>query len=259
MKNVWIAILALTFFACGEDKGAEDKENLGVLGQNLANLPAQLAQIDSAKMSTWSEGSSLNYSKLDGLVSIGVKMYFDGKNVEKYVENFTEQGKGGMRAYYLKDAKIFAIYELYEENSNPEKAYMVERYSLVANDKVTECTERVADFETDLINKSFQKSEVKSIDIARMIRAINQKGEFATTFQGFLDQGGVVYMLVGEPKPGKDAFTSALQVDMRDQLIHDLMSDPDIYINRKVRVEYESMTDPNSGFTAQLYLHGDFI
>jgi hypothetical protein len=259
MKITFLFLLAIALAACN-DTATKDPEKTALASGKITSLPNELLKIDTLNKNKWTEGGTLNYSKLDGLVGESVSLFINEKSeVEKYTQKFSMPGKGGVRHFYAQKNKIYAIMELFEESSNPNKSYMVERYSKVENDKVVETIERIADFEDDLINKPFNKTEVKQVDIAYMKRIINQEGEFETTFQGFLENGASVYMLVGEPKPGKDAFTAALQVDPRDPFIQGIMADPPANMNRKMSVEFEDVRDANSGFTVQFMLNGKFL
>jgi hypothetical protein len=258
MKITILFLFSISLYACSEATKKEVK--VEAASGKIIELPNQLLGIDTLNRTIWTEGGTLNYTKLDGTVSEGVTLFINAKNeIEKYTQKFSVNGKGGVRHYYAKKNKIYAVMELFEESTNPNKSYMVERYSKVENDKVIETIERIADFEDDLINKPFNKTEPKQVDIPYMKRIINQEDEFQTTFQGFLENNATVYMLVGEPKPGKDAFTAALQVDTNDPFIQGIIANPAANMNRKLSIQFEDVRDPNSGFTVQFMLTGKFI
>jgi hypothetical protein len=79
--------------------------------------------------------------------------------------------------------------------------------------------------------------------------ALNQSGEFITTFQGFVETGKDLFLTVGENK--KDGYVSALMVQAIDENIKKLQQTEILMIGKQLTVNFERMTDA-SGFQFQV-------
>ena len=85
--------------------------------------------------------------------------------------------------------------------------------------------------------------------------ALNSRKEFATTFQGFVNQDMFSYIILGPDDP--NGFTTALRLDYKDQLVNILASDPEKYMGAHVKVNFEVHND--RGFEFQVYAGGKFV
>lgn len=201
--------------------------------------------------------SSLNYQKSDG-EGIEVHGLMDRDNKIHIIEEVYSEGNGkshGTRYYYLnQNGKPFVTQELIDEIVG-EQATFVDRVSYYdASGKVVKTKERRAPYQDNIDQVQYKPVGLKGISIDRAWRALNSKHEFATTFQGFVQEDVMSYLIVGENKP--DGYTSALRLDYKDQLINVLYSNPDAYLGEPVEVNFQVHED--RGLTFQIYAGGKF-
>lgn len=202
--------------------------------------------------------SSLNYQKSDG-EGIEVHGLMDRDNKIHIIEEVYSEGNGkshGTRYYYLnQNGRPFVTRELIDEIVG-EQATFVDRVSYYdAMGKVVKTKERRAQYQDDIDQVQYKPVGLKGISIDRAWRALNSKKEFETTFQGFVQQDVMSYLIVGENKP--DGYTSALRLDYKDQLIQVLYSNPDAYLGEPVEVNFQVHED--RGLTFQIYAGGKFV
>jgi hypothetical protein len=231
-----------------------------IVTQKLSDEDAKMAEIQAIeKVATESAqvASSLRYSKENGeSVMILAFLKEDGK-VMKIEEQFNEGNNGnfGKIFYYMKDDNLFSTREYFEDHSNNEVKF-VERISFYdSKGKIEKTIEKRVNFEDELEQASFKPVELRNLTIDRAMQVLDQKGAFQTTFQGFIASDDLTYLILGEPT--KDGFTTALRADQLDAFILELRRNEKKHLNRKVRVNFEVMQDPN-GFEFQQYIIGEF-
>ena len=90
------------------------------------------------------------------------------------------------------------------ERGDELSGYFVERISYYdEKENPIKTIERVADFEDKLYREEFKVVKNYNCSSKRALMALNQEGEFSTTFQGFIKEEPYLYLIVGdnEDKP----------------------------------------------------------
>lgn len=85
----------------------------------------------------------------------------------------------------------------------------------------------------------------------RAMQVLNQEGPFSTTFQGFLEDGPLTYIVVGGD--GKEGYISALAVQFFDDQLGILKNSKKELIGTPLKVEFEKMIN-NQNFEYQVLL-----
>ena len=199
-------------------------------------------------------GNSLFYSKGEGEFA-EVEFFVNEKNeMVKMIEYYTQVGQNTMtvakKIFYFKDGKKFATKELFEEGQGDDLGF-VERVSYYGDDEKPIVTKsRKAPFEQDLDYETFELSDNYDCSMERALAILNQEGDFNTTFQGFVDQQGALYIIVGGKGP--DAFTSSLVVQNLDETIAELRGDELGMIGTQLVVDFETRENQGEGFEYQI-------
>lgn len=247
--------------ACSENDGKTDKpttEKVVKTFKDEKEMDEYVLELIALTDASGLVASSLNYQKSDG-EGIEVHGLMDRDNKIHIVEEVYSEGNGkthGTRYYYLnRNGKPFVTHELIDEIVG-EQATFVDRVSYYdVSGKVVKTKERRAPYQDEIEQVSYKPVGLKAISIDRAWRALNSKQEFETTFQGFVQQDVMSYLIVGENKP--DGYTSALRLDYKDQLIQVLYSNPDMYMGEPVEVNFQVHED--RGLTFQIYAGGKFV
>ena len=100
--------------------------------------------------------------------------------------------------------------------------------------------ERIADFEDQLYREEFKVVENYNCSSKRALMALNQEGEFSTTFQGFIKEEPYLYLIVGDNED--NGYTSALVVQYEDQTIKKLQMYEAEMIGKGIQVEFETLS-----------------
>jgi hypothetical protein len=259
MAKFFFSLLFLFLItSCGTKNQSPDK----IIEEKLSiteSLNAEITAIEQEITTNAQTASSLRYSKENG-ESVVVAAYFDPSgNILKIEEFFTQKNNGsnGLKSFYLRNNKPFATKEYFADNSNAKAPKFVDRISYYdENEKIIQTIEKKVDFEEDLDNTEYVVVPPVSCSINRAQQVLNQEGEFETTFQGFVHVDVLSYLVVGEPKP--NGYTSALRADYEDGMLKELLKNEKKHLNRKIRVEFNTITDP-SGFEYQVYLGAKFV
>ena len=83
------------------------------------------------------------------------------------------------------------------------------------------------------------------------MQVLNQEGEFATTFQGFISEEPYLYLIVGEDEP--TGYTSSLVVQYVDQTIQKLQMNEKEMIGKGIQVGFETLSG-TQGYEYQILL-----
>ena len=247
--------------SCG-DNTANSSQKTEKVSPKLSNeeaIDAEVKAIDEEIKKADLQANSLSYNKKNG-EAIEVIAHLSAEYVIlKIEENFSEGiGKNnGTRYYYLKNNFPFVTIESFEDLSNPDAPKYVERVSYYnAKGKALSTKEKRVNYEEELPSVAYKAVPLVPCSIDRAMRVLDQKGEFVTTFQGFLSNDkSLNYLVVGQP--GDDSFNSALRVEFNDKFILDALNNEKKYMNRKCRVTFQ--VSENSGFKYQLYTGGSWI
>lgn len=258
MKKSLFFCSLLFLIACNSDNSADKSEQIKTGTSPDTAITAEITAIDQEISTTGQEATSLNYSKEDG-TSIVVHAHLNVKGKllrldEEY--NNGPVGNTGTNIFYLKEDKVIATRERFEDKVSSENAQFVERLSFYnSKGDVIRTLEKRVKFEEDLEGIEFREVSKQKLDIARAERALNQQGEFETTFQGFVEAQALRYIVVGSSKSG---FTSAIRINAEDDFIRFISVNEKKHLNRKVQISFEHVMDP-TGFQYQSYIQGSFV
>lgn len=260
----YIFPLLIVLVACKNDQSKDSKKaekaNVVVHLKDEAEMDERIIEIDAIVEDADMVASSLFFSKGETGESIEVNGYMNKDNVILRIEESFCDGNGlnsGLRIYYLNDGKPFVTHEKYDEVVNGVGRF-VDRISYYdEKGKVVKTKERRSDYEEMIDKESYKPVNLLGISMDRAMRALNQEKEFATTFQGFIDQDVFSYLSVGENNP--NGFRSALRCDYKDELIKVLRTNETGFVGEPLRVNYQKHTDETSGFRFQVYAGGEFV
>lgn len=179
-------------------------------------------------------------------------VYFDQFGNEVKMEEFYSDvatGNYGTSTFYFQQGRLFASKEVYHDEQR-KKPTFVERVSYYDSiPKVKLSKERTTFYEEDLSNLQFQPIKPVACSFDRAMRALNEEGEFETTFQGFITNGDMDYILVGENSA--NGFVSSLSLTFKDPVIEKLKTNERKYIGTPLEVEFQEAEDV-SGMNYQL-------
>jgi hypothetical protein len=232
-----------------QDSNTEAKQQDPILSEieGIEELIAKSGQL----------ASSLRYSKEDGSFVITHAHITEKGDLLKLEQEFgdNQTGSFGKINFYVKGKAPFATREIFYEN-HPEKPSFVDRVSYYdTKGKVTKTQERRAEAEDLLETMVYKSVNLYACDYQKALDILEQRNEFETTFQGFAEANQIIYLVVGEP--GIEGYSSTLRVTEFDPFILELRKEPKKYLNRKVKVNFEVMTE-SSGFQFQVYRGGSF-
>lgn len=195
---------------------------------------------------------SLTYLKADGSMMVATAFLDQNKLITKVVEEYAEVSKNirSRTEYYSNGGVLFAT-RRQSEKVKDNQAYFSDEVSFYdENGKVTSSKERVADFEEDIENATYYK--IKNVEHSNelALQVLGQKGQFATTFQGFVEQSGYQFLIVGEDVAG-DGFTSSLSIQEDDKTILYLKREGKKALGKELKVDFEKITD-QQGYKIQI-------
>lgn len=197
-------------------------------------------------------GNSLFYSKPTG-ESIEVRLFVNAKNeTVKMVERYTEESTQSVfrNVFYLKEGKKFATRELFGSTVNGKELFN-ERVSYYDEKEQPVLSKfKSANYEEELDYESFVTMDPYDCKMERALNVINQEGEFATTFQGFVKEDAFLYLIVGENE--KDGYSSSLVVQYVDYTIKKLQEDELKMIGTPLIVDFETVTEGGEGYEYQI-------
>jgi hypothetical protein len=258
LKSVLILFIGTSLFSCNNSE-KKDKKVVKTILKEEDSFNAEMAAINAETAISGKTITSLRYAKEDGS-SIVAQAHLSEKDVVMRIDEEYNNGNGkdfGKISYYMKDGKIFLTKEYFEDHSVKDIPKFVDRISYYSKDeKVEKTVEKRAELEEQLILYDYEPCALKQLSIKRARKILNQEGEYAITFQGFVNANAIYYLIVGENKT--DGFTSALRVDYDDQFIKMLLKNEKQLIGKKIKVGFENITD-NSGFQFQAYLGGELL
>lgn len=262
MKKYIFPLLLAGLVSCGSDNSGEvnPKENKTIVKhfKNEAEMDRQVLELKKITESSGMVANSLHYEKADGQM-IEVIGHLDTANVLQILEEQFSEGNGktnGTRYYFLNNGKPFVIQELIDQVNGENEAVFIDRISYYdSKGKIIKTKERSASFQDDINGMKYKAAALHPISSQRAMDALNSQKEFATTFQGFVNQDMFSYIILGADDP--NGFTTALRLDYKDQLVNILASDPEKYMGVHVKVNFEVHND--RGFEFQVYAGGKFV
>lgn len=262
MKKYIFPLLLVGLVSCGSDnsaeKNTEEKKTVVTHFKNEAEMDQQVLELKKITEASDIIANSLHYEKSDGQM-IEVIGHLDTANVLQIIEEQFSEGNGktnGTRYYFLNNGKPFVTQELIDQVNGENEAVFIDRISYYdEKGKIIKTKERSASFQDDINGMKYKPTALHPISSDRAMDALNSKKEFATTFQGFVNQDMFSYIILGANDP--NGFTTALRLDYKDQLINILASDPEKYLGANVKVNFEVHND--RGFEFQVYAGGKFV
>jgi hypothetical protein len=161
----------------GEDSSQPAKiSNEGVFEKRIANID------NNPDLSML---RSLAYNDNEGN-TVEAYAYLNAKSEAVRFEeiyNDAKSGNFGTNTYYVENGKKFATREIYFDKARKEQPF-VERVSYYNKKaKVVFSKERYANTEEGLNKSEFNPSTPKDCSEKRVMRVMNQEGEYQTTFQ----------------------------------------------------------------------------
>lgn len=244
MHKITLFALVGFFVSCSQDSSDKVSEQPSSTSKVTSHpeLEEKMLAID-AQEEELTVANSLTFNHNDGSFE-EVYAFLDGKEkIVKIEEKFTngKSGDNGVRFFYLENGKKFISKERFSDNSKAKGAFR-ERISYYdGNGKVLSTRERLAQFEEDLEKEEFKNTAKFDCSMKTAEEVLNNKGVFSTTFQGFVENGPLTYLLVGGP--GESGYASALAIQFEDQTIAAMRKNEKKYINRPLAVQFERMMD----------------
>lgn len=240
-----IALFVITSCSTSNDEKNKVETQQKVVAKANVEGEAYLESIDLND--SLSELNSLYYSR-----TVNGKMEWaqvilsvdDSNTVFKMVELFSPLGSNTVFSnhFYFKDNYKYATKQFFTE-SIEDSTYFVELLTYYnKNGKVQATKRRTAYYEDLLPQEQFMVADNTPCSDKRAYRIINQEGEFATTFQGFVESpDGFSYLVVGEDK--KDGFSTALIVQRTTALITELRQNQKKLLGIPLIVDFQTFTD----------------
>jgi hypothetical protein len=240
-------------------KSNEVKEEKTLTVSNEGAYNAEMKAIDSQIVNSGKVASSLRFTKEEGS-SIVVRAHLtdEGKMLKIEEEyNDGEPNNIGTTSFYYKKNKVFATREYFDDKLSEKSPKFVDRISYYdEKGNVVRTLEKRVNFEEDLELAEYSEVKKVKVSIERAKKVLDQKEEYKITFQGFLEVNALNYLIVGSS--GKNAFTSGIRVDYEDAFIKTLLKNQEKYLNKKIEVVFENITD-QTGFKYQSYIKGKFL
>lgn len=261
MKNtlLFVTILSMSFMGfigCNEQPGnlnsnpdTTEYDTVSGLHTDEVFYDDYILSIDNNDSLTY--GKSLYYSKSDG-ASTEAAFYADESNsMVKLVEFYTQKSNSiSKNIFYFKDGKKFASKEIFEDGEGDQIKY-VERLTYYGDDEKPIVTkQRSAMFEEELDFESYNIATKHDCSTKRALDILNQSGEFATYFKGFIKEEAFTYLIVGGKEKG--SYSSSLIVQHVSPTIIKLQEDQEAMLGMSLIVDFEVVFDPAEGFEYQI-------
>lgn len=246
--------LGITLFACQDSSET-------VIDANDTNSSPNVYQPDQRALAIdqWMEKvdhlmelriySTLEYMNGDHEL-YQVEAYKDtmDTNFVKLVEFTTSKLTGTLQStsFYYQDGKKVATRELKEEGSEAD-LHFVERITYYGDQEESLVTkQRTAEYEEQLEDAAFEVGKAVEVSETKAVRALEQTGEFAPLFEGFVEGEGDLYIVVGENKP--NGYTSALLVQSLNGLIGRMYKDPENFKGKELSIAFSKEFSPDGDY-----------
>ncbi|MCH2229820.1 MAG: hypothetical protein MK105_05705 [Crocinitomicaceae bacterium] len=252
-----IATLTMVILTgCQGDEASEENLENTVFKEYVASdfeLECEKYAVDIDIDTTLRRGNSLYYSREDGATMEVFISVNAADETTKIIENYSNAGSVSLcsNTFYFKDGKKYISKELFEEGTELT-GHFVERISYYdENEKPVLTKIRKAEYEDQLDFEMFEKIDNYDCSTERALQVLNQEGEFATTFQGFISEEPYLYLIVGEDEP--TGYTSSLVVQYVDQTIQKLQMNEKEMIGKGIQVGFETLSG-TQGYEYQILL-----
>ncbi len=251
---ILLIALSITFVGCqGENTDVVDvndtieNENVYEPDQRAVGIDQYVEAVDAnPELRIF---SSLEYMNGDRQL-YEVHAYRDttDTNFVKLVEYTSAKLTGTLQSntFYYKAGKKVASRQLAEQGDD-DNLHFVERVTYYDENETAIITkERTAEYEEQLEDVGFIAGSTNQLSAERAIRALEQTGEFAPLFEGFVEGEGDLYMVVGENKP--NGYTSALLVQSRNGLVDRMYKDPESYKGKQLSIAFSKEMSPDGNY-----------
>jgi hypothetical protein len=239
--------------SCGEKKKDiksrnSSKKQINSFFENEEAYENEVLKIDSDK--SLLEVTSLEYLSNEGQ-SLVAKALVESKNDGKsmIIKKLTckQISQNGIEStysfYYLGIRKFASTCEKSFLQENEMKKFVTKSY--YDDSSHVFFSKRLAiSSETSNLTK-YSKCKPTNHDDKRALRIINQEGEFETNFQGFTENLGRSYLILGT-----DYYTSTVAFDVNNPSLDLLKKNEKKYLGKKLIVDF-FVTNDNNGFTYQ--------
>lgn len=204
------------------------------------------------ELSDFSRVESLIYHREDG-ASVSVVAYLDQNNLITKIEEERVGGANGLNAkihYYSNGGVMFATKKM-SEKVKDNTAYFSEEISFYSADgKPTQSKERVSDYEEYINSEDYRVIEPIAHDNSNALKVLKQEGEYATTFQGFVESGPYHFLIVGENVP-ENGYTASLSIQEDSPTLRYLKKEGIKALGQELRVQFETLVD-GQGYIMQI-------
>ncbi len=143
--------------------------------------------------------------------------------------------------FYYKNGKLYVSKEFREQSKNDSLYFVEYRSYYDTSETILLTKKRTAKYEELLDQEPFTNTEKRPLSDDRAKRVINQKGEFETTFQGFVEVAEYLYIVVGENK--KSGYSSSLVVQSYTPLIKELKANQSAMLGTPLEISFGRTND----------------
>ena len=143
--------------------------------------------------------------------------------------------------FYYKNGKLYVSKEFREQSKNDSLYFVEYRSYYDTSETILLTKKRTAQYEELLDQEPFTNTEKRPLSDDRAKRVINQKGEFETTFQGFVEVAEYLYIVVGENK--KSGYSSSLVVQSYTPLIKELKANQSAMLGTPLEISFGRTND----------------
>jgi hypothetical protein len=264
MKYLSLFLAVLLFAACKNSTDVNSSE-VEEQPENLAPLAAEhsfdalILDIDS-KADSLSRVESLIYSKEDAS-NMEAVAYLDQSNAIVKVVEVSTDGKTGIRTikefYYKDGGKKFASRRstILGEGENAYYSQLMSYYS--PEGKATESKERVSDLEETIDQQVYREAPATEVSDDNAFEVLKQKGHYALTFQGFIENGPYQFLVVGE-NVSKDGYTSSLVIQEDSPTMRYLRKQGKAALGQEMEIQFQRFVD-EMGYVTQILVRATLI
>jgi len=249
-----IGILAIGLFSCGDSVEILEEVNSELIdqpNQEEIEFESIIEAIDNDE--TLREGKSLFYSRDDGATE-EVTLFVNDSNVTvKIYHEYTAPDALSLSSntYHFSEGVMIASKELFEEGTIEEGHFVEQKTYYNKDEKPIVTKRRVAPYENNLEFEQFSIVKKQAVSYQKPLDILNQKGEFETTFQGFIEEEPYLYMIVGENIP--KGYYSSVVVQLMTPLIKKMQNNELEMKGTQLSIDFETLSG-DQGYVYQILL-----
>lgn len=243
-----IFILLVLSFGCAEKKDSLEQSNKNSSTKSFfdgeTTFEDEISKIDQDTELT--EVTSLDYMDAEGKSWIVKAMVDNNMNVRKLMmpQTFSNGDNSYMSFYYIGDRK-FASIEEYSRVRNDQFSKTITK-SFYDDSLRVFFSKKAHQTENEEPGLSYTKCKNEAHSDALALAIINQEGDFETKFQGFIENMGRNYVIVGTQN-----YSSTLAFSEYSGLLKQLKANEKKFLGKKLKVQFTTSTEEN-GFTFQV-------